>query len=222
MQLPAMTASPSGKVSAWAACVARDRSCRRLQALQGTAPPVPVQAMPRLGLAQLDRPEDALHIPDPVVDLAGFALGHALWNVCDFEEEDEVLCPLAFTFDGEQKQLLRFEAESQEDAIEVGLSTLAEDGSLIRWAFAREGTFRTESGSVDVVLVEAWGQGLEGPVVFAQAFAPATSGRFALLGQPAIFVADQPRSDPSLVARLRAGVMSHQKAAELWGSWQGW
>jgi hypothetical protein len=163
-----------------------------------------------------------LQIPDPVVALAGFALGHALWNVCDFEEEDEVLCPLAFTFDGEDKRLLRFEAESQEDAIDVGLSTLLEDGSLTQWAFAREGIFRTETGPVDVLLVEAWGQGLDARIMFAQPFVPAVSGRFALLGEPAVFVGDQPTSDPALVQRLREGVMSHQKAAELWDSWQGW
>jgi hypothetical protein len=163
-----------------------------------------------------------LDVQDQVANLAGLALGHALWNVCDFEEDDDVLCPLAFAFDGQENRLLRFEAESQEEAIKRGLSTLSADASLIRWAFAREGILRTDSGPVDVLLIEAWGQGLDGPVVFAQAFAPATAGEFALLGRPAIFVDGQPSSDQSLVEHLRNGIMSHAKAAELWPSWQGW
>ena len=163
-----------------------------------------------------------MHIPYPVVDLAGLALGHALWNVCDFEEEDDLLCPLAFTFDGQREKLLRFEGESQEEAIERGFSTLSSNNSFVRWAFAREGIIRTADGPTDVLLIDAWGQGMEQSVVFAQPFLPAISGQFCLLGEPAVFVSGQPNSDRSLISRLKSGVMSHQKAAELWTLWQGW
>src|SRR5262245_25739008 len=98
--------------------------------------------------------EPALSIPDSVTHLAGYALAHALWNVCDFEEEDEVLCPFALTFDGHQKNMLRFEADSQEEAIEEGRATLAADASLTHWAFAREGLFPTQGDPIDVLLVE--------------------------------------------------------------------
>ena len=87
--------------------------------------------------------EGALDVQDQVANLAGLVLGHALWNVCDFEEDDDVLCPLAFAFDGQENRLLRFEAEPQEETIKRGLSTLSADASFSRWAFAREGILRT-------------------------------------------------------------------------------
>jgi hypothetical protein len=55
--------------------------------------------------------EGALDVQDQVANLAGLVLGHALWNVCDFEEDDDVLCPLAFAFDGQENRLLRFEVQ---------------------------------------------------------------------------------------------------------------
>lgn len=161
-------------------------------------------------------------IPDSVIDLAGFTLGHALWNVCDFEEEDELLCPLAITFDGQQQQLLRFEAGSQEEAIERAYSTLADRSFLVEWALAREGLFKSAGGPIDVLLVDAWARGLDEPVVFAQPFSPAASGRFRLLGRPEVYVSGQASTDPSLTERLKRGVLSHQEAAELWPSWKGW
>lgn len=163
-----------------------------------------------------------MSIPDSVSHLAGFALGHALWNVCDFEEEDEVMSPFAFTFDGQHKQLLRFEADSQEEATEQGRATLAGDASLSEWAFVREGLFPTEDGMIDVLLVEAWNREITEPVVFAQPFQPAISGEFCLLGAPAVFVDGVACADADVLDQLKAGVLSHQKAAELWSNWEGW
>lgn len=163
-----------------------------------------------------------MSIPDSVFHLAGFALGHALWNVCDFEDEEEVLCPFAITFDGQQKQLLRFEADSQEEATEQGHATLATDTSLSEWAFVREGLFPTEDGDIDVLLVEVWNREIDEPVVFAQPFQPAISGEFCLLGAPAVFVGGTACTDDEVLDQLKAGVLSHQKAAELWSDWQGW
>jgi hypothetical protein len=165
------------------------------------------------------------HIPHVATDLAGFALAHALWNVCDIEDPDEVLCPLAFTLDGRQRELLRFEADSQEEAIDAAHAHLAEDSTLIAWAFAREAIMRTPTGPVDVVLVEAWSDELDEPVVFAQPFAPANAGEFALLDVPLVLV-DGKALPEDLAApvldRLRAGALSHDEAAARWDAWQGW
>ena len=164
-------------------------------------------------------------IPAATAHLAGLALAHALWNVCDFEDEDEILCPLAFTTDGRKRELLRFEDETQEDAVEKAHAHLAGDATLTEWAFAREGLMQTTAGPIDVLLVEAWSKGMEARVLFAQPFAPATRGAFALLDAPLVLVDGQPLAPDAaqpLLEALRAGVLSHDEAAKLWASWEGW
>jgi hypothetical protein len=166
-----------------------------------------------------------LHIPHAATDLAGLALAHALWNVCDFEDPEEALCPLAFTLDGRQRELLRFEADSQEEAIENAHARLADDATLVAWAFAREAVMRSPSGPVDVVLVEAWCDELDEPVLFAQPIAPASRGTFSLLGAPLVLVDGKPLADDAaapVLDVLRAGALSHDEAAARWDAWQGW
>jgi hypothetical protein len=164
-------------------------------------------------------------LPAATVHLAGFTLAHALWNVCDFEDEDEVLCPLAFATDGKKRELLRFEDDSQEEAVERAHAHLAGDEALTAWAFAREGLMGAATGPIDVVLVEAWSKGMASPVVFAQAIAPATRGAFALLDAPLVLVGGRPL-DPEaaqpVLEVLRDGAMAHDEAANLWDSWTGW
>lgn len=166
-----------------------------------------------------------MDIPATTTHLAGFTLAHALWNVCDFEDEDEILCPLAFTTDGKKRELLRFEDDTQEDAIEKAHAHLAGDDTLTAWAFAREGLMQTAAGPIDVVLVEAWSEGMAAPVVFAQPFTPATAGAFVLLDAPLVLAVGQalaPDAAAPVLETLRAGVLSHDEAAKLWESWEGW
>jgi hypothetical protein len=166
-----------------------------------------------------------MHIPHPATDLAGLALAHALWNVCDFTDPEEVLCPLAFATDGRQRELLRFEAGSQEEAIDAAHARLGDDDKLVAWAFAREALMRTTAGPVDVVLVEAWSDEMDEPVLFAQPFTPATRGGFALLDAPLVLVDGKPLAEEfatPVLERLRAGVLSHDEAAARWADWQGW
>lgn len=160
---------------------------------------------------------------DSVVELAGFTLGHALWNACDFEE-GELLCPLAFVETGEGRELLRFEADSQEEAIENAYQEFSQIEGLASWAFAREGVLNTTSGRVEVIVVEAWTEGMETPVVFAQQYEPNTAGEFALLGPTLVIengILKSERVEPMREA-LKRGVQTHEKAAVLWDAWGGW
>ena len=50
--------------------------------------------------------------PDSVVLLAGFVLAHAAWSVSDLPK-GQLLVPLAVVETGGQRQLLRFEAQTQ-------------------------------------------------------------------------------------------------------------
>jgi hypothetical protein len=158
-----------------------------------------------------------------IEELVGFTLGHALWNTCDFEE-GEMLCPLAFIETEEGRELLRFEAESQEEAIENAYQNLSEKEGLTSWALAREGVLNSASGRVEVILVDAWTGGMESPVVFAQQYEPNTGGAFALLGPPLVIENGTLKSEgvEHTLAALKRGVQAHEKAAELWESWGGW
>jgi hypothetical protein len=57
--------------------------------------------------------------PDSVVLLAGFVLAHAAWSVSDLPK-GQLLVPLAVVETGGQRQLLRFEAQTQEQSIAAG------------------------------------------------------------------------------------------------------
>ena len=80
---------------------------------------------------------------ESTLHLAGLALAHAAWSVSDLER-GQALAPLAFVRRGTDLQLLRFEAETQELAIQGGRAALAQQQSTLdAWAFAREASLRS-------------------------------------------------------------------------------
>src|SRR3990172_4176806 len=94
--------------------------------------------------------------PDPLILLAGFVLAHAAWSVSDLPK-GELLVPLAIVEKNGQRQLLRFEAQTQEQAIAEGKTTLTNrQPELDAWAFGREGLMPEGTGKVDVLTVDAW------------------------------------------------------------------
>ena len=68
--------------------------------------------------------------PDSVVLLAGFVLAHGAWSASDLPK-GELLVPLAVVETGGQRQLLRFEAQTQEQSIAEGKATLAKRQTLL-------------------------------------------------------------------------------------------
>ena len=62
------------------------------------------------------------------------------------------------------------------------------DESVKQWAFAREGQVRNGEEYVDVISVEAKSRGQTKSLIVVQPFAPFASGRFRLLGAPAVLV----------------------------------
>ena len=78
-----------------------------------------------------------MQIPDSVLLISGYVLAHAGYSVCD-AEEGELLVPLAVVESDGQRDVLRFEADSQEEAISRAkreLTALKESADI--WAFAR-------------------------------------------------------------------------------------
>src|SRR5579864_4498098 len=100
-----------------------------------------------------------LEMPESALMLGGFVLAHAAWSVSD---GPELLCPLAIIERGKERQLLRFEAETQSEAISKGKETLASRGAdADSWAFAREGLWnknplRDTAETTDVISVDIW------------------------------------------------------------------
>ncbi len=161
--------------------------------------------------------------PESVVLLAGFVLAHATWSVSDLPR-GELLVPLAVIETKGQRQLLRFEAPTQERAIAEGKAALAErQARLDAWAFGREGLMREGTGTVDVLTVDAWAPGMARSITFVQKFSPYSSGAFRIRGDAMVIVDGKVVEGPEaarLVKQLYDGVRQHPKAGPLWPGWR--
>ena len=162
-------------------------------------------------------------IPDALVLLAGFVLAHAAWSVSDLPKS-EVLVPLAIVEKGGQRQLLRFEAPTQEQAIAQGKTMLARrQADADAWAFAREGVITEKAARVDVLSVDAWAKGMPRPASFIQRFSPAAAGAFKLKGDALVIVNGKALEGPEaarLSQRLHDGAAQHPKVGPLWPGWR--
>lgn len=163
-----------------------------------------------------------MDIPEPLLKLAGFVFAHATWCLSDLPQGD-LLVPLAIVEMSGQRQLWRFEADTQDQAIAKGKATLAQrENMLDAWAFAREGRIEVADGDGDVLTVEAKASGMVASVVFVQRFQPFAKGVFKLIGQPMVVMGGRaiaPAEAAPLLVQLNQGIQSHDKAAELWPKW---
>lgn len=162
-------------------------------------------------------------VPHHALAVGGFTLAHATWSVSDLLDS-ELLCPLAIVERKGQRELLRFEAETQEEAIAEGKRAMVEEKDVEAWAFAREGVLRQESGEPqDVLVVDFWAEGLPNPLTVIQPFERYTkTGRFRLVGDLIIASNGQMLDSASaskVVEGIKAGIQEHSKVAELWHTW---
>ena len=161
-------------------------------------------------------------MPDAFVLLAGFALAHAAWSVSDIPA-GELLVPLAVVEKNGGRQLLRFEAKTQELAIAQAKAELTErQPELDAWAFVREGVISRGTGKEDVLSVDAWAKGMRQPITFVQEFCPYSSGAFRVRGDAMVIVegrALEGAEAARLVKQLYEGVLQHPKAGHLWQGW---
>jgi hypothetical protein len=161
--------------------------------------------------------------PDSLILVAGFVLAHAAWSVSDLSK-GELLVPLAVVELNGQRQLLRFEAPTQEQAIAEGKAILTNrQAELDAWAFGREGLMPEGTGKVDVLTVDAWTKGMARPITFVQRLSPYSSGAFGIKGDAMVVVdgkALEGTEAARLVRRLYDGVLQHPKAGQLWQGWR--
>jgi len=92
--------------------------------------------------------------PQAVLELGGLALAHA-FRILPELNDDELLCPFAIVIGAEGRELIDFEADTQENAVAAAKSYLAgPDRSVERLAFARDGrSLTTNLEYVDAISV---------------------------------------------------------------------
>lgn len=164
--------------------------------------------------------------PDSVLHLAGFALAHAAWSVADAPHAD-LLVPFIIVRSDGQQELIPFEAETQDEAIEEGKRAAARlAGRADAWAFAREGTLRTRDGgsAQDVLIVEFGGADVAGRYVLIQPYERSTEGRaFGIVGDPILTLAGEVLGADDVrwvLAGVEQGIREHAAVTPLWSAWR--
>jgi len=72
-----------------------------------------------------------------------------------------------------ERRLLRFEADTQEQAIARGKAAMQDATSTAdAWAFARDGLYERGGHKVDVLSVDFWANGMPKPVTLVQEYQP--------------------------------------------------
>jgi hypothetical protein len=164
------------------------------------------------------------NVPDNALALGGFTLAHATWSVSDLPDS-ELLVPMAIFERGGQRELLRFEAETQEEAIVEGKRVVAEENDADAWAFAREGAMRTQADgeAQDALVVDIWGRGMLNPLTIIQPFERYTKhGRFRVIGEMIFASSGQlvdSTSAEKVIEGIKEGIQQHSEVAELWHTW---
>jgi len=162
--------------------------------------------------------------PSVALLLAGFTLAHAIWSISDAPPA-ELLAPLSIRETAGHRELQRFEAETQVEAIQTGKTqSAAWTRDSTPWAFAREGSMREAGKEVDVMTVDCWAPGMGQPISIVQRFQRYTvDGRFHLLGKMQIVVNGKILSDSVASATVRVieqGIAQHSRVAPLWATWK--
>lgn len=164
-----------------------------------------------------------MDFPENGLLLAGFVLAHALWSVSDLPK-GELVVPLAVIETNEGRQLHRFVAQTQVEAIAKGKNYLSKLGpGVTAWAFGREGLMNDGKNKVDVISVDAWAAGMDKSITLIQRFEPyGNRGHFRALGEPDLVingVIQKSADSQKWTDLVLRGVLSHPKVAPLWEAW---
>jgi hypothetical protein len=155
--------------------------------------------------------------------LAGYALAHSAYSICELPE-GELLVPLAIIdLDGKQT-LHRFEAETQEQAISRAQLELEELRKTAEaYAFAWESTIKTKSGkSGDYLTVRVWDKEIDFELHVFQEFQPFfVENRFKILGNIQIAINGEWLEEShteNIVELVLEGIKMHPEG----NRWEAW
>jgi len=163
-------------------------------------------------------------IPDGVLLIAGYVLAHATYSVSDLNS-GELLIPLAVTQTGETQEVLRFEAETQEEAIVKAKKELNKlKSSVDIYAFAREGRLKQENEKeIDVIIIDAWEKGLNHKVTIIQPFKPNNgNSEFKILPGTMVVIDGESldsKKENDFIKIVEEGISYHPKGM-YWNEWR--
>lgn len=160
--------------------------------------------------------------PSDAIEFGGFVLAHCA-AIAATNEPGDLICPFAIVTKGENRQVIDFESETQQEAIAKGWASLDEwRDSIDLWGFGREGLLSDGSSQkVDVLSVSVWKPGMSEAINMFQRFSPPSAGAFYLFGPTEFSIngqaADQ-SSESQLQNWLMTGILRHPHG----GKWSGW
>lgn len=167
-----------------------------------------------------------MEISASVFRFGGFVLAHAAL-IASNQDKGELICPFAVVAKDDNRQLIDFEAATQEEAVAKGKASLDEYREHVDfWSFAREGLYSVidqPGPKTDVLLVSAWAPGMIDTIEIMQQFVPSYPGPFVLLGEPDIFIdgkVQREEAATSVRSLVSEGIKQHPKGNR-WATWRG-
>lgn len=162
-------------------------------------------------------------VAEDVLELAGFVLVHCAL-VADGNREGELICPFAVIQDQEGRDVVHFEADTQEEAVSLGWASLNEaQSNKLSWAFGREGVFRERDGTgIDVLTVSVWTPGAGDLYSLVQRFGRSEDQAIHLIGVTEVFRHDEGTATPVerwSGAALDRGIALHPRGSA-WPAWR--
>ncbi len=153
--------------------------------------------------------------------LLGFIMAHSAL-IGDSLQPGELLVPYVIIENAGKREVLEFEAETQQIAVQNAENKLKSlIGSVDAWAYSQDGLITLDDGKKqDVFLIKVWVKGLKEPLQAYQMYAPHP---FKLIGN--VQILNYESSGLSLneatqfERSLREGIHSHKNAAIKWNSW---
>jgi len=153
-------------------------------------------------------------ISEVVGKIVGLILAHSVLIGSDLPE-GELLVPVAIYYQGEQRDIKAFEADTQQDAVKLGqefLSTLSEKTDS--WAYVQDGLVTLSNGNKqDVYFIKAWAKGMPEPIELYQMY---KTRPFTLVENIKILnYADSgltPEDADTFITALDEGIFSHPSA----------
>jgi hypothetical protein len=148
--------------------------------------------------------------------IVGLVLAHSVLIGSDLQE-GELLVPLVIYYQGENREIKTFAADTQENAVILGqqfLSTLSEKSDS--WAYVQDGLITLKNGNKqDVYYIKAWAKGMSKPLELYQMY---NTQPFKLVDNIKILNYAEtgltPEDADSFVAALDEGIFSHPSAIE--------
>jgi hypothetical protein len=152
---------------------------------------------------------------DGLMQLAGFAIAHAVWCVRD----DQVLLPMMLIDVNGERQVLRFKAERLDQGVEEGRRRLVANPDQAQRAILVYDAFvTTDDGRCDALIGEARDYNADAAVVrIYQRYRPAGSAAgFGVYSPKLEFPADSVVDQQAAAEAFLQGLVSHQQGGQVW------